>query len=292
MSAAEQDKRHSGRDGQRTRYDQHLAQIRHQLNRSIKPVESSLSHFGQGRMLESRSMHHPRLSRVLIVVAASSLLLSAQKAAPAEVEITAEPNHHLLLQNQYVRVFKLEVPPHVTTLQHPHRHDYIAVTLGLSQVENDVAGKPPATLTLQDGETRFVPGGFTHFGKNLSDQPYRTLIIELMQDKKARQKAPWDEDRGLHILHGGTEDILFVKDGVRASELQLQPGGILPKHRHTGPHLIVAVTALDLRSDVGGKAPAQIQLEAGDVSWVKAGMTDTLTNAGTQNAKLITLEFP
>ncbi len=235
---------------------------------------------------------------VTLSVIASSLVLSAQTAAPAEVDITAEPHHHLVLENQYVRVFSLEIPPHGITQLHRHGHDYISVNLGLSQVENDVVGKPPAKLTLQDGETRFVPGAFAHLGKNLSDQPFHTVIIELLQDEKARHSPPpkWgvngDEERGLHILNGGTHDILFVKDGVRVSDLELQPGGVLPKHHHTGPHLVVAVTDLDLRSDVEGKGPQQIQLKARDVAWRKGGDTHTVTNTGKQNARLITIEFP
>ncbi|MGH9504744.1 MAG: cupin domain-containing protein [Terriglobales bacterium] len=227
----------------------------------------------------------------LSVVLLLAVVLSAQTAS--EVEITAEPGHHLVLQNQYVRVFKVEVAPHAATLMHHHRHDYIFVTLGPSQVENDVAGKAPAKLTLQDGETRFIPGGFAHIARNLSDQPFRNITIELLQDKKAH-KSPlpkWDEERGLHILNGGTRDILFVKDGARASELALQPGGVLPSHHHAGPYLLVAVTDLDLRSDVAGQRPSQIQLKAGDVTWVKGGFTHALTNVGKQNARLITLEF-
>ncbi|HYK50517.1 MAG TPA: hypothetical protein VEU94_12385, partial [Terriglobales bacterium] len=84
-------------------------------------------------------------------------ILSAQTAS--EVEITAEPSHHLALENQYVRVFKVEVAAQASTLMHRHRYDYIFVTLGPSQVVNEVAGKPPVTLKLQDGETWFVPGG-------------------------------------------------------------------------------------------------------------------------------------
>ena len=221
-----------------------------------------------------------RLSLVLVV--ASSFLLSAQTAAPPDVDVTAEPHHHLVLENQYVRVFNLDVPAHGATLPHRHRHDYISVTLGISQVENDVTGKPPVKLTLQDGETRFVPGGFTHLGKNLSDRSTHYVIIELLQDEKARHSPPlqWDEERGLHVLNGGTRDILFVKDGVRVSDLELQPGGVVPKHHHTGPHLVVAVTDLDLRSDIEGAAPSQVRLKAGDVAWEKGSLTHALTRRG------------
>ena len=238
--------------------------------------------------------HRLRFVVLFIPVVALICSLSAQTAAPAQVEITAEPGHHLALENEYVRVFKVEVGPNASTLMHHHGHDYIYVALGISQVENDVAGKPPVQLTLQDGETHFVAGGFAHVAKNLSDRQFRNITIELLEDEKARQSPPpkWDEERGLHVLNGGTRDILFVKDGVRVSELDLQPGGIAPKHHHAGPHLVVAVTDLDLRSDMEAKAPAQIQLKAGDVAWAKGGATHTLTNIGKQNAKLITLEFP
>jgi len=241
----------------------------------------------RNKVLKSRLMRN-RLAVCTIVLVA--ITLTAQ--TPPEVEITAEPGHHLALENKYVRVFKVEVAPHGATLMHRHRHDYIYVTLGAAHVENDVAGKPPVTIALQDGETRFLPGGFAHIAKNLSDQPFRNITIELMQDEKARRSPPpkWDEERGLHILNGGTLDILFVKDGARASELQLQPGGVLPRHHHPGPYLVVAVTDLDLRSDEG-KGASSMQLKAGDVAWEKGAVTHTVTNAGKQNAKLITIEF-
>src|SRR5580700_8722168 len=93
-----------------------------------------------------------------------ALLLAITVAAqtPAEVEITAEPSHHLALQNQYIRVFQVEVPAHASTLIHRHRHDYIFVSLGPSEVSNEVVGKLPVTLKLQDGEVRATDGGFAH----------------------------------------------------------------------------------------------------------------------------------
>jgi quercetin dioxygenase-like cupin family protein len=220
----------------------------------------------------------------------AAITLAAQ--TPSEVEITSEPHRHPALENAYVRVFKVEVAPYEATLMHRHRHDYFFVTLGASEVENDVEGKPPVTLKLHDAETRFTPGNFAHIAKNLADTPFRNVTIELLQDEKARQSpAKWDEDRGLRVLNGGTQDIQFVKDGVRVSEIDLQPGGVIPKHHHVGPHLVVAITDLDLRSDVEGKAPAVRQLKAGDVAWVEGGVTHTITNVGKQPAKVVTLEF-
>ena len=59
------------------------------------------------------------------VLLLTAVVLSAQTNATKEVEITAEPSHHLALENNYVRVFKVEVAPHAATLMHRHRHDYV-----------------------------------------------------------------------------------------------------------------------------------------------------------------------
>jgi quercetin dioxygenase-like cupin family protein len=225
----------------------------------------------------------------------SAFTLTAQSVS--EVEITAEPHHHLALENSYIRAYKVEVAPHEATLMHRHRHDYIFVTLGASEVSNEAEGKPPVTLKLQDGETRFTPGDFAHIARNLAATPFRNVTIEFMQDAAVRKSPPpaWDEERGLHVLNGGTQDIMFVKDGVRVSEIDLQPGGVLPRHRHDGPHLAVAVTDLDLRSDNdkdkagGGSQP--VQIKAGDILWVPGGFTHTVTSVGKSQAKWVTLEF-
>jgi quercetin dioxygenase-like cupin family protein len=231
-----------------------------------------------------------KLRPAFAVIISCTVLLSAQSA---EVEIAAEPAHHLVLQNPFVRVFKVEVAPHSATLMHRHRHDYVFVTLGASEVENDVQGKPPATLKLKDGDTHFLPGGFAHIAKNLSAKPFRNATIEFMQDEKARKSPPpkWNEERGMHILEGGTQDILFVKDGVRASEIILQPGATLPEHHHAGPHLLVAVSNLEIRSDVVGQGPMLGYFKSGDVKWLPGGYSHTLTNVGKAEAKFITLEF-
>jgi quercetin dioxygenase-like cupin family protein len=234
-------------------------------------------------MLESRFM--TRVARLAVLLLAFTLF----GQSVSEVEITAEPHHHLALENQYVRVFKVDVPPHDATLMHRHRHDYVFVTLGTSQVSNEVEGKPAATLRLQDGEARFTPGNFAHIARNLASTPFRNVTIEFLRDKTTAQ-AKWDQERGLNVLSGGTQEILFVKDGVRVSEIELQPGGVLPKHHHTGPHLVVAISDLDLRNDVEGKPASTAELKSGDIKWIAGGYTHTLTNVGKQQ-KFVTLEF-
>ena len=233
-------------------------------------------------------MIRARLTFVVLV----AILAFARNAS--EVEITSEPSHHPALENSQVRVFKVEVAPHKSTLMHWHRHDYLFITLGDAHVSNKIKDRDPIELNFVDGDTRFVTGNFAHIAENLSSKPFRNVTIELLQDEQARKNASpkWDEERGLNVFNAGTQHILFVQDGVRVSEIELQPGATMPSHHHKGPHLLVAVSDLDLRSDVEGQGPMPGKFKSGDVKWLPGGYTHTLTNVGKTPIKFITLEFP
>jgi hypothetical protein len=151
----------------------------------------------------------------------------------------------------------------------------VSIALGDSEVSNEVEGKAPAHLNLCDGETFFPPGNYAHLARNLAATPFRNLIVELQPDEKVR-KTPlpkWDEERGLQVFSGGTQEILFVKDGVRVSEIELAPGGVVPSHHHNGSHILVAVSDLEIRSDVVVMGPMPGHFKSGDVKWLPGGYT-------------------
>ena len=237
-------------------------------------------------------LQSPLMRRILLLLLLTTFLPA--QSAP-EVEVTAEPHHHQVFANSQVRVFNVEVPAHANTVMHWHRHDYVYVMLGAAHVSNEIKGKAALDVKLVDGETNLLSAPYAHFVRNLSDQPFRSVIVELLQDDKLRHSshpgsAHADEDRGLEILHGGTEEILLVKDGVRLSEVDLQPGGMVPMN-NARPHLLVALSALKLRNHVKGKAPSDVELKSGETLWLKPADSHMLTNAAAQPAKWITLEF-
>jgi quercetin dioxygenase-like cupin family protein len=218
-------------------------------------------------------------------------LLAAFAAAP-EVEITSEPSHHLAFENEHVRVFQVEIAPNTASLPHRHRHDYLFVALGDSHVSNEVVDKPPVDLKLADGETRFTPGNFAHVARNLSDRPFRNVTIELLQGDNLRTApSPWPMEGGDKEFPGVRIKILFVRDGARVTAVELQPGATVPSHHHDGPHLLIAVSDLDIRSDVDGMGPMPGKFKSGDVKWLPGGYTHTLTNVGRSAASFVTVEF-
>lgn len=237
-------------------------------------------------MLQCRAMKY---AGVLWLVVLCSVLLAAQKRPAADP--TGEPAHHLAFQNEYVRIFSLELAPRATTPPHRHANDYFLVALGQGEFADDTTGQPAKKTKLQEGAVVFAPANSSHALHNDSNLPLRAVLIEFLRDDQARTSPyKWDVDRGLSIFDGGTQDILFVKDGVRASEFELQPHGMIAKHHHAGPHLVVAVSDLDLHSDVAGKGSSRIQLKSGETKWIPGGFTHTVMNMGSA-AKFVTLEF-
>jgi hypothetical protein len=258
---------------------------------------------GEARREEPASSASAKI-RVMIRHALPVFILAIASAQSQQsVEITAEPHHHLVLENSQVRVFYVNLPPQESTLEHWHRHDYIYIGIGNAQIVNTVKGKDPVPGKLGDGETGLASGNFEHTVRNVSTQPFRNVDVELLQDDKLRAEAAagkfhWDDERSLDVLHGGagTREILWVKDGVRATEIELQPAGMLPSQHYRAMALLIAVSDLDLEIGARPKPPtrpsAPLRLRAGDTKLLFPGDSGSLMNMAHANAKFVTLELP
>jgi hypothetical protein len=228
-------------------------------------------------------------------------LLAAQATAP-EVEITAESHHHLIFENKLVRIFYVEIPPNDATEMHWHRHDFIAVNLGSTEISNTIKDQPPQLKKLTPGDTHFSSASFAHMVHPVGAQPIRTVAVEILEDATLRNSpSRWDaakndvgknEDSARKLLQGGARQVLFVKDGIRVSESELQPGAVSPLHHHFTPHIIVPVSEFELRSDEEGKAPITTHYKPGTAQWIDGGFSHTLTNTSPNPAKYVTLDLP
>ncbi len=228
-----------------------------------------------------------RMSRVLGLVFLATATL-AQQQQP--VEITSEPSHHLVFENEYVRVFNVTVAPKATTLVHRHNHDYLFVTLGDTDVVNARVGEKPVPLHLNDGEVRFTPGNFAHAAINESDHPFHNITIELLKPSSAvttcAEGCFGPSCRGLCP----ETKKLISSDQWIVSQVTLPPSARLEKHTHANPHFVVPVSGLDLVQQTDSASNA-IKRSVGEVGWVPAGVTHTLINNSSQLARFVTLEF-
>ena len=231
-----------------------------------------------------------RTSRVvgLLLLATAAL---AQQQQP--VEITSEPSHHLVFENEYVRVFDVTVAPKAATLIHRHGYDYLIVTLGDSDVVNARVGEKPVPLHLSDGDVRYTAGNFAHAASNESAQPFHNITIELLKHSGkvepcagvcAVQQCEYDR-HACPTVHRR-----IVADQWQVSLVRMPPSSRLEKHTHTLPHLVVAVSDLDLGSQTDS-ATAAVKKAPGGLAWVPSGVTHTLVNNSSRPAQFVTLEF-
>ena len=236
------------------------------------------------------------MKRVVIFAVLAACLLAAQQpktAPPAEepkpVPISAEPRHHLIIENEKVKVYDVTVAPHDQTLLHQHDHDYVFVTLGDSDIENRVLGKPPVELKLTDGATRFSKGPFAHVAVNKADTPFHNITIEILPTEATGDQQP----ALMYDAAGVTADLLFDRPVVRGWSYTFQPGAGLPLHEHKTDHLVVLLTDAKMKNEVVGEPTAVTERKRGEVVWVPAqpSYKHALTNVGTTTVKFIEIEL-
>jgi len=238
----------------------------------------------------------PHLCSALLLLTIS---LNAQAPVPlAHGDVPGEPHHHLKIENQYVRAYYVEVPPHEDTLLHQHDHDYLFVTLGDTEVINAVLGKPEVKLALKDGEVRFTRGGFAHVARNLGDKPFRNVTIELLKPQgepynlcaqivAGALSGPCDKNRvdGLKSV--------FAAPQFETTQMKLDSVRIDPKTKsHEAlrvASLIVVLDNSEVQVEVKGKPPKT--LHSGETVWLEARSSADISNLTEKPSKYFQLYF-
>ena len=96
------------------------------------------------------------------------------------VEIEAEPSHHLVLGNEYVRAFAVEIAPQERTLCHHHAHDYLLYVAGDGEVISASPGEEPKKLTYCDRDCELLEAGLAHVVENVGQKAFRNIVLELL----------------------------------------------------------------------------------------------------------------
>jgi hypothetical protein len=217
---------------------------------------------------------------LLAVLFVLSFSLSAQ--APAPVPLTGEPHHHLVLENEFVRAFYVELAPHDATLLHQHDADYVFAVLGPGDFVNAVAGKPEVHLTLEDATTRFSRGGFAHIARTDAGVPFRNITVELLHPQGALRNLCQKVTDG-PVNNCPDSSSPSMKPLFETDEIVVFSGALDAKSKHTeeAPHTAALILALEnspLDVNVGGDVKAQ--LRSGQVFWLPAGQKHTISSRG------------
>jgi hypothetical protein len=232
----------------------------------------------------------PFLCSLLFLFAFS---LSAQ--APTAVPIPKEPHHHIVLENSYVRVFRVSVPAHESTLLHQHDVPYVYVALGPADVINAVAGKPEAHLVMADGQVGYSRGGFAHIARTDAGSSFDNVTIELLhpqgEPKNLCDKVvPGDPGPCFHErrLNSYTNSPSFETDEIKVFSLEMQPKAGFQDVPETDL-LLVALDQAKLTVQIPGKP--EIKLSGGNSLWLSRRTSQTIRNASDRPSRFLSITF-
>ena len=233
-------------------------------------------------------------------------LLAASAFAQTVVPITGERHHHLVISNEYVRVFQVEVPPRTETLYHQHNYDYLYVAIGDADVTSTRLHENPVTIQLRDGEVELAKGPFAHKAGNNRNQPFRNVTIELLSGIGIPICGLAGGDKSCGIgpgIAGGTADTPNARDrGFAMTSTPLLRSSSVTVHRVTlkghadvdlslwsdGPSLLVPISDVTLRS-TSQNSTQTIPRHAGVPVWIPEHQTN-LANLS-QAAEFILISF-
>jgi hypothetical protein len=236
-----------------------------------------------------------RLSLVLALLFSASLLAQVPTAVP----IPKEPHHHLVLENDYVRVFRVSVPAHDATLLHQHDIPYLYVSLGLADVINAVQGRPEARIVMADGQLGYSPGHFAHIARNESDMDFNNVTIELLKPQGELRNTCAEIVPGV-AKQVCARSVAEKRNGMsnvpqfQTDEMETFLTRLDPDVEHVGftaysGTLFVLLSGSGIQTMVKG-SPEET-LEVGDVRWLFAGSITTFSNPARKAWSYLTMGF-
>jgi quercetin dioxygenase-like cupin family protein len=232
----------------------------------------------------------------LILALLFSTSLPAQ--APVAVPLPKEPHHHLVLENDYVRVFRVSLPAHAATLLHQHDVPYLYVSLGPADVVNAVQGRPEARIVMADGQVGYSPGHFAHIARTDAGSTFDNVTIELLhpqgEPRNDCEKIIPGEVGSCDLSHAAPSGPIVIRplmetDEVDVESFDIKQGKIID-NSHSLPGLLVNVGAAPVRINY---VPGQLgkTLRAGEVVWLAAGAKPEFLVKDFLEAKLLLLTF-
>ncbi len=222
--------------------------------------------------------------RLTVGIIAASLSSYAQPAGPSSTQ-------KVLLENEFVRVFEIRVPPGVFEPKHSHAR---GVTIALSDYSNEAKSFPDGKVSggpVKFGDVRWAEP-VTHEARNTGATEQHVIRIELKQDAPSSNSTSAARPDELDSLLACTDTLklIFENQFVRVIDDRIPAGVAEPKHRH--PHgLTIALADSDSEAvTYPDHQTARRHAALGDVRWTEA-VVHEVRNVGTTDSHTIRIEL-
>jgi quercetin dioxygenase-like cupin family protein len=189
----------------------------------------------------------------------------------------------LVLQNDWVRVWRSKLSPHENT---PMAEHLPLVTVYLTDARLRITGADGrAEDVMQAAGTVAYRGGARYAEENLSDRLLEAIVVELKPGATKSPRITLDPV----VLDPQYHTVPFENDRVRVLRTVLAPHVKSPLHEH--PHYVVVyLTELHTTMELGDGRVVDNPRRAGEVAWRDA-MKHATENIGEQTAVEIQVEL-
>jgi|SRR5579862_2336568 len=167
------------------------------------------------------------------------------------IPVHQEPRHQLVLANEFVRVFAVEIVPHDRTLCHHHSHDYLLYVASDAEIVSAARDEAPKRLTYSDGECEISKAGLTHVVENVGNAAFRNLVVELLPGSGTMRRGATPmllraEPPDRRLSEGTEVSVLLTDRRATILSLSIEPGAEVEVF---GPAVIATPYANRLNAD-------------------------------------------
>jgi hypothetical protein len=222
--------------------------------------------------------------------------VAVSAAGQSAVDMSADPHHHLLLQNEQVRVFEVRLRQSEQSFVR-HENNFLVVTL----TDSDVVMWPEGRSDIESyrfgaGDVRFFFGGRAIGTRNNQTGEYRSITVEFLDPAVTTfgyQAGSGEWNYGDSVLrppvdpHAKFSNSLDLSAAI-ASDVQLLAGDLLAAPENPSSELLIAVTDFDLR----GAVDLHTRKSSGEVVWLDPGRKYAMRNASAEAARFVWIEIP
>jgi quercetin dioxygenase-like cupin family protein len=133
--------------------------------------------------LENIEIELKRASSAGVEVKPAAGESKAQGTATNPVAVEQEPHHHVIFENQYVRVLDVVLHPGETSLFHRHSLDNVAIQLSDATMKRQSPGEDWAASPAKEGSVGFIGGTkspYIHRISNAGTTVFHVLDVEIL----------------------------------------------------------------------------------------------------------------
>ena len=213
------------------------------------------------------------------------------------IPLKSEPHHHLVLHNDVVNVYSVQVEPKDSVLLHKHEFDAIGIMLSDAEITVRVPGKPDSHQKVVSGQLRLQQAGYIHSTIIDGDIAYRNVTIELLSPQQERRNVcasvvstqPLNCPSALSDGAALSEQPQFETNQTKISLIRLKPQQSFTLGAAVQSRLIVI---LDNTATVTSVNSSPKALRSGDFLWHDGdNPVEIFENAGSKEIRLVIFLF-